>query len=67
MLANILATPLKLLAPLLAGHLAPGGWIVLAGILERQTAELQEAYAPGLALEVADRQDGWVLLVAQRP
>ena len=66
-LANILATPLKLLAPLLAGHLAPGGWIVLAGILERQTAELQEAYAPGLALEVADRQDGWVLLVAQRP
>jgi ribosomal protein L11 methyltransferase len=39
-LANILATPLKLLAPLLAGHVAPGGHLVLAGILERQADEL---------------------------
>ena len=65
-LANILATPLKLLAPLLCGHVAPGGHLVLAGILERQAAELTTAYAPWLALEVADREDGWVLMVAQR-
>lgn len=65
-LANILATPLKLLAPLLAGHVAPGGHLVLAGILERQAAELAAAYAPWLALEVADREDGWILMVAQR-
>jgi len=65
-LANILATPLKLLAPLLCGHVAPGGHLVLAGILERQAAELTAAYAPWLALEVADREDGWVLMVAQR-
>ena len=65
-LANILATPLKVLAPLLAGHVAPGGALVLAGVLERQTAELQAAYRPRLSLEVADTEDGWVLLVARR-
>ena len=65
-LANILATPLKVLAPLLAGHVAPGGALVLAGVLERQTEELQAAYQPYLALEAADHEDGWVLLVARR-
>jgi ribosomal protein L11 methyltransferase len=53
---------LKLLAPLLCGHLAPGAPLVLAGVLSRQTAELQAAYAPWLQLQVADEQDGWVLL-----
>ena len=60
--ANILATPLKLLAPLLCAHLAPGGHLVLAGILERQADELKATYAPWLALEVADRDEGWVLM-----
>lgn len=66
-LANILASPLKVLAPLLCAHVAPGGHLVLAGILERQTQELQAAYAPYLPLAVADAQDGWVLLTGQRP
>jgi ribosomal protein L11 methyltransferase len=66
-LANILATPLKLLAPLLAGHVAPGGALVLAGILERQAEELQAAYAPHLAIDVLDREDGWVLMGTPRP
>ncbi len=66
-LANILATPLKLLAPLLAGHVAPGGWLVMAGILERQADELTAAYAPWLDVRVADREDGWILMTAQRP
>ena len=65
-LANILAAPLKVLAPLLCGHVAAGGHLVLAGVLERQTEELQAAYAPYLALQVADTLDGWVLLTAQR-
>ncbi len=65
-LANILASPLKVLAPLLYAHLAPGGYLVLAGILERQTQELQEAYAPDIELSVADVQDGWVLLTGRR-
>lgn len=61
-LANILATPLKLLAPLLCARLAPGGVLVLAGVLSRQAPELQAAYAPWLMLEVTDEQEGWVLL-----
>ena len=65
-LANILATPLRLLAPLLAGHVAPGGWLVMAGILERQTDDLVAAYAPGFDLQVADREDGWALMCARR-
>ncbi len=65
-LANILATPLRVLAPLLCAHVAQGGHLVLAGILERQVAELQEAYAPWLALSVADSDDGWVLMTARR-
>jgi ribosomal protein L11 methyltransferase len=64
-LANILATPLKLLAPLLAGHVAPGGHLVLAGILERQADELKAAYAPWLSLEVSDSEDGWILMTAR--
>ncbi len=63
-LANILATPLKVLAPLLCGHVAPGGHLVLAGILERQAQELQEAYAPWARLQVSDAEDGWILMTA---
>jgi ribosomal protein L11 methyltransferase len=65
-LANILAMPLKLLAPLLCGHVAPGGHLVLAGILERQADEIAQAYAPWIALAVADREDGWVLMTGSR-
>jgi len=65
-LANILATPLKVLAPLLCQRVAPGGSLVLAGILERQADELKEAYAPYVALEVGDSEDGWILMTARR-
>lgn len=64
-LANILASPLKVLAPLLCARVAPGGALVLAGILERQVDELKAAYAPWLALEVADTQEGWILMTAR--
>ena len=65
-LANILATPLKMLAPLLCGHVQEGGHLVLAGILAQQADELKEAYAPYLKLEVADSQEGWILMTAVR-
>ena len=63
-LANILATPLKLLAPLLCGHLSAGASLILAGILSRQVDELQVAYAPYVDLVVLDEEDGWVLMGA---
>ena len=65
-LANILATPLKVLAPLLCAHVQSGGHLVLAGILERQADELKQAYAPWLALDVADAEDGWILMTARK-
>jgi len=64
-LANILATPLKVLAPLLCAHVAAGGALVLAGILARQAEELQAAYAPYCRLEVSDEEDGWILMTAR--
>jgi len=64
-LANILATPLKLLAPLLCGHLAPGAPLVLAGILSRQADELKAAYAPWCALQVGDEIEGWILMTGR--
>jgi ribosomal protein L11 methyltransferase len=63
-LANILATPLKVLAPLLRSHVAAGGNLVLAGILERQAQELKDAYAPYCTLQVSDSEDGWILMTA---
>jgi ribosomal protein L11 methyltransferase len=63
--ANILASPLKVLAPLLASLVRPGGVLVLSGILERQSDELQAAYAPYADLKVIDAQEGWVLMSAR--
>lgn len=64
--ANILAAPLMLLAPLLTRHMKPGGQIVLSGILERQAEEVMEAYAPEVLLQVAGHSDGWVCLSGRR-
>ncbi|HEX7438713.1 MAG TPA: 50S ribosomal protein L11 methyltransferase, partial [Caldimonas sp.] len=64
-LANILATPLKLLAPLLCGHLDGGGELVLAGILERQAVEIAACYSPWVPLVVTDSEDGWVLMTGR--
>jgi ribosomal protein L11 methyltransferase len=60
--ANILSSPLKLLAPMLAGRVAPGGALVLSGVLSRQAEEVSAAYAPFILLTVADECDGWVVL-----
>jgi ribosomal protein L11 methyltransferase len=63
-LANILATPLKVLAPLLWSHVAPGGSLVLAGILGTQADELKAAYASYCQLVISDQQEGWILMTA---
>lgn len=63
-LANILASPLKVLAPLLCSRVEKGGALVLAGILARQEEELKLAYAPYCKLTVSDTEDGWILMTA---
>ena len=65
-LANILAAPLKLLAPILCAHVAAGGDLVLAGILERQADELKAAYASWMNLSVTDSEEGWILMTSHR-
>ena len=65
--ANILANPLILLAPLLARYMSNGGRIALSGILEAQAEEVMNAYAPWFALCVSASDEGWVLLEGMRP
>jgi ribosomal protein L11 methyltransferase len=64
--ANILSNPLILLAPALAGRVAPGGRIALAGILAPQEDSVVAAYAPWFTLAAWRRADGWVLLAGER-
>lgn len=64
--ANILSNPLKVLAPMLAARVAPGGFLVLSGVLERQAAEVAQAYAPWISLQVWQAREGWVCLAGQR-
>ena len=65
-IANILANPLRMLAPLLASQTAVGGRIALSGILDFQADEVIAAYAPGVELTVVERDLGWVLLAGKR-
>ncbi len=44
-IANIMAGPLIEMAPEICSHLAPGGCLVLGGILDRQATQVEEAYA----------------------
>ncbi len=65
-LANILANPLKVLAPLLASHTVAGGSLVLAGILDAQADEMIEIYAPWFELSVWKNDEGWACLAGRR-
>ena len=64
--ANILANPLRMLAPIIAAHTRAGGRIALSGILEDQADEVARAYSPWAALERAGTDSGWVLLAGRR-
>lgn len=63
-LANILARPLTKLAMPISRALAPGGRVVLSGLLESQERQVLGAYAlVGLKLEARRARDGWLALV----
>jgi len=64
--ANILANPLKVLAPLLVSHCAKGGRIALSGILAPQSKDIQECYAPWIVFDKPSEADGWVCLSGVR-
>jgi ribosomal protein L11 methyltransferase len=64
-LANILARPLEVLAPLLQTLVRPGGTLVLAGLLERQIGEVRARYTQ-IAMRVFDIEDGWACLAGHK-
>jgi ribosomal protein L11 methyltransferase len=64
--ANILANPLIVLAPLLAARTRPGGRIALSGILAAQAGEVAAAYTPWFTLAPSQAAEGWVLLAGDR-
>ena len=64
--ANILAGPLIGLASRLMSLIAPGGRLLLAGLLSDQVEAVAAAYAPTVNLSVVDQVEEWVLLAGQR-
>jgi ribosomal protein L11 methyltransferase len=64
--ANILANPLKVLAPLIARVTRPGGMIVLSGILRQQADDVVRAYAPWARLAVFRCEQEWACLAGAR-
>ena len=64
--ANILANPLRMLAPLLAAHTRTGGRLALSGILAAQADEVMAAYAPFFDMAACGTEGGWVCLAGTR-
>ncbi|TVQ56503.1 MAG: 50S ribosomal protein L11 methyltransferase [Rhodobacteraceae bacterium] len=65
--ANILARPLARLAPDMARRAAPGGRVILSGILDRQAPATEAVYrAWGFRLEDRVRLAGWTALTLRR-
>ena len=60
--ANILSGPLKVMAPMLCGRVAKGGWLVLSGVLARQADEVIACYKNYIQLSVSAEFEGWVAL-----
>ena len=64
--ANILANPLMVLAPILAKATRLGGRIVLSGILQEQAQEVATLYRQWFDMQIAEAQEGWVLLIGTK-
>lgn len=65
--ANILARPLRVIAPDLGRHLVAGGFAVLSGLIVRDERFVLAAYmAQGLVLSQRIVIDGWLVLVLQK-
>jgi ribosomal protein L11 methyltransferase len=65
-IANILSNPLKVLAPLLASLVKPGGRLTVSGVLERQIDEVALVYRDLLPLQAWRIRDGWACMTGRR-
>jgi ribosomal protein L11 methyltransferase len=64
--ANILANPLKVLAPIIAERCRRGGHVALSGILAEQAADVRGSYAQWIAFAAPEEEEGWVCLWGTR-
>ena len=65
-LANISARALSELAPHLRQAMKPGGWVIASGVLQKQQAQVKEAFAAaGFSIREVLLDDDWVTLLAQ--
>ncbi|SEQ58473.1 50S ribosomal protein L11 methyltransferase [Nitrosomonas ureae] len=64
--ANILANPLIMLAPVLAQLVRQQGFIALSGILQQQAAEVKRTYQQWFDMHSGEEQQGWVLLTGSK-
>jgi ribosomal protein L11 methyltransferase len=65
--ANILASTLKVLAPLLVARVPGGGMLVLSGILAEQATDVAEVFSlHGMTMTAAAAQAGWVVLAGEK-
>lgn len=60
--ANILAGPLRELAPTIIAFVKPGGLLALSGILDNQAEQLQQVYAQWCDMDPVSTQEEWVRL-----
>ncbi|KFZ30511.1 ribosomal protein L11 methyltransferase [Pseudidiomarina salinarum] len=65
-LANVLAGPLRELAPVISGYVGSGGELVMSGILERQIDSVQQAYLSEFEFSQPRLKNEWVMLHATR-
>ncbi|RUO67093.1 50S ribosomal protein L11 methyltransferase [Idiomarina ramblicola] len=65
-LANVLAGPLRELADVILAFVAPGGQLVLSGILERQIEGVIEAYQPHIQFDTPTIDGDWAMLSGRR-
>ncbi|WP_394201640.1 50S ribosomal protein L11 methyltransferase [Shewanella waksmanii] len=66
LVANILAGPLRELAPLIAEKVAPGGLLALSGLLKEQAEEISAHYAQWFNMDEPAHKDDWSRLTGTR-
>lgn len=64
--ANILAGPLRELAPTIISFVATDGVVALSGVLEEQAKQLQEIYGQWCAMDKVAVKEEWVRLSGKR-
>jgi len=66
LVANILAGPLRELAPLMNALVRPGGLLALSGVLESQAEELEQIYGQWFDMDLTAVREEWCRLSGRK-